>query len=86
MRYYISVQKREGNPDVPSDVLYGYTDELPTAGKRFFMTITEGRYPYLHTSEVLALAHIGEDDRLTGMFVKTRNSLYQLKISHTEGS
>ncbi len=90
MIYHLSIQRRKGvgrEHAGNSDELYhGQARELPIVGKRF-MVFWEGRQHdsrYLHTSAVKTVVPIEEDQRLVALIVYTQNTIYDVKISHTE--
>lgn len=89
MSYHVSIQRRPGHGRLHAgnteELFRGQCLGLPIVGKRFLVVgYPGGAHPYVHTSTVLSVARIEEDQRLVALIVETRNSLYDVKISHEE--
>lgn len=93
MIYHVSMKRRVGEGRRPrghagntDEEFRGSAQRLPIEGMRWMVVgYPDQQHPYLHTSAVKTVARIEEDQRLVGLVLETQNSIYDVKISHTEG-
>lgn len=89
MIYHVTLKKRSSShQNLRDDEIRGVTDSLPEVGEGFKL-VADSRTPgaafrMILTSPVERAAYINEDDSVVGVYFTTRNSFYELEISHVE--